>query len=214
MLARPRYRTQRRLPAPVRWCLFVLLAAAALPGQTRAYRIEPTSDSRFALEVFKTGLMSGKKHLLVFERYAGRLDYDAAHPEQSRIAWTVEAGSLVVKDDWVSEKDRAKIADEALNNKLQAKQYPEMRFRSGSMRALGEGRYAVQGNLTIRDRAQPVEVSVHLSEGPGGMLLFDGEATVSMKAYGMKPPTAALGLIGTKDEMTVQFQLHAAPEAQ
>jgi polyisoprenoid-binding protein YceI len=206
-------RAPRRFPVTALGVVAAMLAASpALPAQTRSYRIAPAPDSRFELQVFKTGLMSGKKHLLVFERYAGLLDYDAANPAQSRMEWTVEAGSLVVKDDWVSEKDRAKIADEALNNKLAVKQYPQMRFRSGSIRAAGgEGRYQVQGELTIRDTTRPVEVAVRLREGPGGSLLFEGEATVSMKDYGMKPPSAALGLIGTKDEMTVSFQLRAVP---
>jgi polyisoprenoid-binding protein YceI len=202
-----------RVVVKLRVAVGLLFAAAALPGQVRSYRIEPAPDSRFALEVFKTGLMSGKKHLLVFERYAGRLEYDAAHPEQSHIEWTVEAGSLVVQDDWVSEKDRAKIADEALNNELAVKQYPEIRFRSSSIRAAdAAGRYPVQGDLTIRDKTRPVEVGVRLRKGPGGSLLFEGEATVSMKDYGMKPPSAALGLIGTKDAMTVSFQLRAEPQ--
>ena len=158
-----------RVVVKLRVAVGLLFAAAALPGQARSYRIEPAPDSRLALEVFKTGLMSGKKHLLVFERYAGRLEYDTAHPEQSHIEWTVEAGSLVVQDDWVSEKDRAKIADEALNNELAVKQYPEIRFRSSSIRAAdAAGRYQVQGDLTIRDKTRPVEVGVRLRKGPGG----------------------------------------------
>jgi polyisoprenoid-binding protein YceI len=187
---------------------FLLLASAALPGEARRYRIDPDPDSRFALEVEKTGLMSGKKHLLVFERYSGQLQYDSVNPEQSRVELTIEAGSLVVKDDWVTEKERAKIADEALNKQLAAKQHPEMKFRSGSIRAAGgDGRYEVQGELTIREMARPVVVHVSLREGPGGSLLFDGEATVKMKDYGLKPPSAALGLIGTRNEMTVRFEL-------
>jgi len=201
------------LPAP-RVLALLLLVSAVLPAEARLYRIAPNPDSRFALQVYKTGLMSGKKHLLVFERYEGRLEYDPRNPGQSRVELTIESGSLIVTDDWVNEKDRGKIADEALNNKLAAKRYPEIRFHSGSIRAAGgQGRYEVQGDLTIREIARPVLVMVSLREGPGGSLLFDGEATVSMKDYGMKPPSAALGLIGTRNEMTVSFRLRAVPAA-
>jgi polyisoprenoid-binding protein YceI len=194
--------------------VFLLLASAALPGEERRYRINPHADSRFALEVEKTGLMSGKKHLLVFERYRGQLEYDPQNPEQSRVELTIEAGSLSVRDDWVNEKERGKIADEALNKQLGAKQYPQMEFRSSSIRAGGgEGRYEAQGELTIRETARPVVVHVSLREGPAGSLLFEGEATVKMKDYGLKPPSAALGLIGTKNEMTVRFALRAMPAA-
>lgn len=199
---------------PLRVFVFLLVASAALSGEPRGYRIDPDPDSRFALEVEKTGLMSGKKHVLLFERYQGQLQYDSGNPERSSVELAIESGSVLVKDDWVNEKEREKIADEALNKQLAAKQHPEMKFRSVSIRAAGgEGRYEVQGELTIREMARPVVVHVSLREGPGGSLLFDGEATVKMKDYGMKPPSAALGLIGTRNEMTVRFQLRAVPPA-
>jgi polyisoprenoid-binding protein YceI len=188
-----------------------LLVANVLSGQTRTYRVEPSADSRFALEVFKTGLMSGKKHVFVFERYQGRLDYDAANPGQSSVELLVESASLVVKDDWVNENERKKIADEALNKKLMVGQYPEIRFRSAAIRPSDTPhRYEVQGELTIRGITKPVVVPVTLSQ-KGEHLVFEGEAVVKIKDYNMKPPSAALGLIGTKNEMTVSFQLEAKP---
>jgi len=192
----------------------LLLSAAVLAAQPRPYRIAPEPDSRFTLQVDKTGLMSGKKHLLVFERYDGRLDHDPQNPQQSQLELTIVSASLVVTDDWVNEKDRAKIADEALNNMLAASKYPETKFRSGSIRAVaGSDRYEVQGDLTIRNLTRPVAVQVELRQQDDGSLMFDGQATVKMKDYGLKPPSAALGLIGTKNEMLVSFHLRALPAA-
>jgi polyisoprenoid-binding protein YceI len=191
--------------------LLVFLPVASF-AEARTYRIEATPDSRFALEVFKTGLMNGKKHLLVFEQYQGRLEYDAANVEQSHVELTVQSASMVVKDDWVNEKEREKIADEALNKQLMVNKHPEIRFLSGSIRpADGPERYEVQGDLTIRDLTRPVVVHVTLRQQSEGVLLFEGAATVRMKDYGMKPPSAALGLIGTKNEMKVSFRLPAVP---
>jgi polyisoprenoid-binding protein YceI len=190
----------------------VLCAHGALFAETRVYRIEPAPDSRITLEVYKTGLMNGKKHLLVFERYQGRIEYDAANPAQSRVELTIQAASLLVQDDWVNESERKKIADEALNKQLIVEQHPELKFQSRSIRpADAPGHYEVRGELTIRDLARPVIVQVTMSAPREGVLLFEGEATVAMKDYGMKPPSAALGLIGTKNEMKVIFQLHAVP---
>jgi hypothetical protein len=39
---------------------------------------------------------------------------------------------------------------------------------------------------------------------------FTGSATVRITDFGLKPPSAALGVIGTKDEMTFSFVLRAA----
>jgi polyisoprenoid-binding protein YceI len=174
--------------------VLLLMAPGVLAGESRTYRIEPNADSRFALEVYKTGLMSGRKHVLVFERFAGRLDYDAQNPEQSRVELTVDAGSLIVTDDWVNEKDRPKIADEALNNQLAAKQYPKIEFRSSSVRAAGgKERYEVQGELTIRGTSKPATVIVDMKNAEGGSRLCEGEGTVKLKDYGLKPPSAAMG---------------------
>lgn len=199
------------VPLAPRLSILLLITIGSLFAQVRTNRIEPAEGSRFSLEVFKTGLMSGKRHLLVFERYRGRLEYDAANPTKSRIELTIEAASMVVEDDWVNEKERQKIAEEALEKQLKVKQHPEIRFRSGSIRAAdGVGRYEVEGELTIRDQARPVVVHVTMQQNEG-VLRFGGDATVKMKDYGMKPPSAALGLIGTKNEMGVSFELQAVP---
>ena len=43
----------------------------------------------------------------------------------------------------------------------------------------------------------------------GGSLRFAGSTTFGMKAYGIKPPSALLGAIGTRDEMDLTFRLRA-----
>jgi polyisoprenoid-binding protein YceI len=77
--------------------------------------------------------------------------------------------------------------------------------------AAGAGKFEVEGDLTIRDLTRPVVVSVTLQQGSAG-LVFDGSAVVKMKDYNMKPPSAAMGLIGTMDEMLLTFHLLARPE--
>ena len=39
--------------------------------------------------------------------------------------------------------------------------------------------------------------------------MFEGAATVRLTDYQLKPPSALLGAIGTKNEMTVSFTLKA-----
>jgi polyisoprenoid-binding protein YceI len=113
------------------------LAASALAG-TVEYDVRPAEGNRFALTVEKTGLMSGKKHLFVFERYHGTLAYDSDAPERSRMEFAIEAGSAVLKDDWVSEKDRQKILRVALDDMMEAGKHPELRFSSTQVARTGE----------------------------------------------------------------------------
>jgi hypothetical protein len=46
---------------------------------------------------------------------------------------------------------------------------------------------------------------------PSGIerLEIDGDAEISLKDYGLMPPSAMLGLIGTKSKMTLRFLVWA-----
>ena len=191
--------------------LLLLAMAVTLGAQTSLYEIKPGTGSRFALEIYKTGLFSGKKHLFLFERYAGALNYNAAAPESSRIEVNVEAASFAVKDDWVSAGQAKSVREEAEGkNGLEVAKYSTIRFVASSI-ARATDSFTVQGALTIRGIEKPVVVNVTLKPGDAGTLRFEGKAEVKLKDYGIKPPTAALGAIGTRNEMAVSFTLLAAP---
>ena len=57
--------------------------------------------------------------------------------------------------------------------------------------------------LTVRDRSRAVVVAVMKT----GNQSYRGSAKIRLTDFGLKPPSAALGLVGTKDEMTFAFVL-------
>jgi polyisoprenoid-binding protein YceI len=179
----------------------MLLLALWLAAQ--ALTIAPQEGDRIQLEVFKTGLMSGKKHVFLFSKYKGSLEYDAERPEHSRIDLAIQADSAQCQDTWVSAKDLRKIQEFALKDMLAAEKYPSITFKSASVAPKAADAFDVHGTLTIRGIAKPAVVAV--IRKPGGK--FEGAATVKHSDYGLKPSRAALGTIGTKDEMTVSFLL-------
>ena len=191
----------------------LLLFTALLPayGAANQYEINPTPQSRFALEVEKTGLMAGKKHHFEFSRYHGTLQYDQEHAADASLKLTVESKSAVCQDTWVKPKDREKIQSYALHEMLDAERYPEIVFQSTMIKPMAEGQFQVQGRLTIRDQTKPATVDVKVDSGNGPQLRFTGQASVRLTNYNLKPPKAGLGAIGTKDEMTVLFQLMGEP---
>jgi polyisoprenoid-binding protein YceI len=189
-----------------------LTAPLCLIAQTQVYRIHPGTGDRFALEVEKTGLMSGRKHLFLFERYQGWLRFDAASPERSSVELLVEAASLACQDTWVKPKEIAKIEKTAREEMLAAEQYPQIRFRSEAVVRKGEEEFEVRGGLTLRGRTEPVTVLVRRLSVQGTHMRFQGSATVRLKDYGLKPPSALLGAIGTKNEMRVEFVVSALRE--
>jgi polyisoprenoid-binding protein YceI len=181
--------------------LRLIPALLALAGGTMEYDLGPLEGNHFSLTVEKTGLLRGKKHLFEFERYHGRLVYDPQAPERSAVQFVVEGRSAVLKDDWVSDKDRKKILRVAFEEMMEVDKHPELRFSSTRILRNGSA-FDVEGMLEIRGVARPVTVGAKLEEG-----VLTGRAAVRMKEYGLKPPTALLGTIGTKDEMTVEFRL-------
>ncbi len=184
-----------------------LLAAAMLSAET--YSIQPQPGSEFHLYILKTGpIMGGKKHDIVFERYQGKLDYDPAAPEKSHVELSIETASLVVKDDWVKQSQRKDIYDEAVGrNGLESNKHPTMRFVSAAIEKAPNG-FTARGTLTIRGIQKPAVLNV-TAAAEAGRLFVTGTAKVKLTDYGIKPPKAALGLIGTRDDMDVSFRVLA-----
>ncbi len=187
-----------------------LVFAAGATAEPKTYLLQPDPDAVFELKVQKTGLMAGKVHTFVFSRFEGELKYDPAAPDSTSVRLIVESDSIECLDDWVSEKDRGKILQEARGPMLAVEKYPELRFEADGLTLGPEGDYLAEGLLTIRDKTQTTLVRVKLT-GAGEGFWVEGTARVSLKDYGLKPPSAALGLIGTKSEMDVRFALCAAP---
>ncbi len=186
--------------------LFTL--ALALRGETLT--VAPAAGARFGFEVYKTGLMSGKVHVFTFERYRGTVAYDAQNPTATKVDVTFEAASLKCHDEWSPAKGSLdKIMKEALDVVLQLGKYPEVRFQSTAVKpGAAAGQFDLQGTLTIRGLAKPVTAALTVRPGAKG-LEVDGKSSFKMTDYGIKPPSAALGTIGTKPEINVQFRLAA-----
>ena len=88
--------------------------------EAHRYEIKPSNESTVALEVFKSGLLTGKRHIFFFEKYEGEVVYDPAAPEKSATRLSVESRSITCKDTWVSPKQKQHILSVALNEMLGA----------------------------------------------------------------------------------------------
>ncbi len=172
------------------------------------YELRPAPQQRFALEVYKSGIWEGRKHVFLFSDYSGVVRYDQSQPENSTVEFAIEGASGACQDTWISESDRGKIQAQAFKM-MDIPKHPHLHFTSRQVIALGGGRFQVKGSLEIRGIAAPVTLEVTLAASEPDTLDFEGNAQVLMKDYGLKPPGAALGLIGTKNEMRVEFKLRA-----
>jgi hypothetical protein len=148
--------------------------------------IVPGPENYIRLEVFKTGFMKGKKHLFEFPEYRGTAQ---RNPNKYHIA--LDARRIVCKDDWLKPGDLKKVAEFAVRDMLDAERSPEITYTSET------------SLLTIRGKSAPVGVT-YKEASPD---VFEGSATVDMRLFGLKPPTAALGTIGTDPWMKLSFRI-------
>ena len=185
----------------------LLMLALVLSAQERTLRIEPAEGARIRLTVEKTRLLSGKRHDFTWSRYTGSLRFDPARPAASAAELVIDSDSLKCHDTWVSDTDLRKIEEFARKDMLGIPKHSQIQFRSHRIEQSAGG-YKVTGQLTFRDNSKPVVLDVTLSPA-GGTLWIDGRAEIRLTDYGLKPPTAALGTIGTRDEMAFEFHVLA-----
>ncbi len=174
------------------------------------HEILPAPGARLQLKVAKTGLFSGRKHLFSFPRFRGVVRFDRDRPADSSVELEMDVRALVVEDDWVSAKDRAKIKEHTEQQMLDVARHPMLRFASSEVQAAGD-RIRVVGALTVRGVTRAVEVSVLLREASDEGLVLEGYAMFPMTRFGLTPPSTAFGAIGTRDEMEFEFVLKTRP---
>ena len=149
-------------------------------------KIAPGPENFVRLEVLKTGLMKGKKHVFEFPVYRG-----IGERNPNRYEISLDARRIECKDDWLKADDLRKVAAYAVKDMLDAGKHPEILYKSES------------GLLTIRGKSAPVGVA-YKESSPN---VFEGTARVDMRLFGLKPPTAALGTIGTDPWMNLIFKI-------
>lgn len=80
---------------------------------------------------------------------------DPLHPESTQITVDIDASSV---DSAMAVRDTHLRGEEFFD----IERHPNITFRSRGATLLGAGRYAVQGELTIRGVTQPVRLDVDL----------------------------------------------------
>lgn len=158
--------------------LTALLTAAAAHAEAVRYLVRPTYTSiRFS--IVKWGVM---KEEGIFRDLDGTLDFDAAHPEQARIAITVQAASIDTKNDT---RDGVLRSDDFLD----AARYPKLSFVSRAI-TRDNSRWFVTGDLTIHGTTRRIRVPVTqlgTRDLPkvGKLAAFETAFTINRRDYGV-----------------------------
>ncbi|GIV59585.1 YceI family protein [Rhodocaloribacter litoris] len=99
---------------------------------------------------------------------------------------------------------------------LKAEDHPEIRYVLDQATARpGEvaGTFVLEtkGRLTVAGVEQPLEMAVTGQVLEDGRYRFAGRTAFSMKIFDVKPPSLMLGTIKTGEDVTVRFDVVAAP---
>src|ERR1700757_2837485 len=99
------------------------------------YTLDP-SRSRFTVQAFATGILSGFAHSPTFaiRGFTGEMDFVPNAPAESSLTVTVRADSLTVTDS-VSPQDRDDIESRMRQEVLETASYPEIVFQSTKITA-------------------------------------------------------------------------------
>lgn len=135
-----------------------------------------------------------------FNKFSYTVVRDTADISKSSIEFTVDATSL---DSGIGKRD----SDIAGPDFLNAAEFPEIRFKSTSIKDAGNGNLEVAGDLTVRGVTKPVTASVeYIGEGTDGQgnyrVGYYAEFVFNRQDYGIDWLTGVIG-----DQITLMVSI-------
>ncbi|OCW18977.1 YceI family protein [Pseudomonas sp. S3E12] len=128
---------------------------------------EYTDVNRTASQISFTYKQLGQRVYGTFGDFEGTLSFDTQKPEIGHALLKIQLASIDAgSPDANDELQRASWFDTAT--------YPVGVYESTAVKALGDNRFNISGNLTIKGTTRPVAVNVVLKE-LDGIGVFDGE---------------------------------------
>lgn len=145
-----------------------------------------------------------------FKIFDGNVEHTKADFSDAVINFTVDVNSVNTDNE---RRDNHLKSDDFFN----AASFPQMKFVSTSMKPLGNNKFQLAGNLTIRDVTKPVVFEVSyggsLNTGRGVKAGFKAKTTINRFDYNLKWDRAveAGGLVVAKDvDIVINLELDQA----
>ena len=147
------------------------------------------TTTKWNIDPAHSGLNFSVRHMVVskvrgrFAKFSGALSVDEEDVTRSVVEATIDAGSI---DTGTPERDAHLRSPDFFD----VEKFPELRFRSTRIEKLGDDRYRVIGELTIRDVAREVSLDVESggrAKDPWGneRVGFVAKAALDRKDFGL-----------------------------
>lgn len=113
------------------------------------WKIDPThSEVQFKVKHLVISTVTGS-----FGSFDGQIEADAEDFENAKAIFTVDIDSISTNNE---DRDNHLKSDDFFN----AEEFPQLKFESANFKKVGEGKYKVTGDMTIRDVTKEVELDV------------------------------------------------------
>jgi polyisoprenoid-binding protein YceI len=149
-----------------------------------------------------------------FKIFEGNVEHTKPDFSDAKINFQVDIASVNTENE---NRDNHLKGDDFFN----AAQFPTMKFSSTSMKPLGNNKYQLSGNLTIRDITKPVVFDVSyggtVSTSRGKKSGFKAKTTINRFDYNLKwdRATEAGGLVVGKDvEIQINLEMNEVKPQQ
>ena len=185
-----------RLRFPCSIALAVTVIMGAWAQATEYTRVNPTASA-----ISFTFKQMGSEVYGTFSRFEATLEFDTANPTAAHTRLVIDMASI----DAGSSDANLELQKPAWFN---TPQFPQGVFESTRIKDVGENRYAVDGNLTIRGMTRQVQVQVELNP-QSGIGLFNGEFILDRDLFGIGAREWADSVV-SKD-IKIKFRI-VAPE--
>ncbi len=142
------------------------------------YALDPShSQGGFAVRHVMGSKTRGR-----FSDFAGTVEI-GENPLESSVAVTIQTASIDTRDEQRDGHLRS-------GDFFDAEAWPTMTYESRSVRQVGQGRYVVEGDLTIKDVTRPVPLELNFEGGAadpwGGVRIgFSAKAEIDREAFGL-----------------------------
>lgn len=129
---------------------------------------------------------------------------------------SVGSGEIVVQAKDLK-GGKSTIMDRLMYDALLVDEHPTITYRltsaDNATAAASDGTFtlATTGKLTLTGTTKDVKIEVTGAPQADGSIRFTGSHPLKMSDYGMTPPTAMFGALRTSDDVTIHFDIVAAP---
>ena len=176
------------------------------------------TTSRYVIDTSHSHASFSVRHMMIstvrgeFQAFSGEVTYDAAHPELTAAAVTLEAASINTRE----EKRDAHLRSADF---FDVENHPTITFRSTGAKASADG-LVVTGDLTMHGVTHPVALSVTditaEAKDPWGNQRIGGTATTKVKRsdFGLMWNVALeTGGLLVSDEVKITLELELIKQA-